>query len=419
MNRFKHIDELFKYLDQIPKFQTSGVGSVNYSLDNIRSFCEQAGNIHLNFASVHVAGTNGKGTTSSLIEWVYRNSGIKTGLFTSPHLLRYNERVKVNGEEIRDSEMLNFFNEYLTAIKKYKLSYFEISTALAFWYFSKKNVELAVIETGLGGRLDATNIIEPELSVITSISLDHTDILGNTIEEIAAEKAGIIKRNRPVVVGKLPESALKVINKVCKRMDSPSFHATELRPDFYNGQVSLESGSSFQTNFIEPVNKWNVAMTILVCRTLQDEWPVGKTTIRESLENFKGVSGRFEKLSGVSDWYFSGAHNEEALLSSLQTIREISADRTPVLFLSLMKDKVNKKVTDLLNGFGDIYYVAQEGSRAASIADMKDLIDLKEVTESNYESILNELKTSLVIFAGSFYFYPIVKRWISQIDQNN
>ncbi|MEX2602115.1 MAG: Mur ligase family protein, partial [Balneolaceae bacterium] len=221
--RFTTAEDLHNYLESIPMFGRVGASATRFVLDYMEEFSRRMGNPQNGFRSIHVAGTNGKGTTCQMLASVYMEAGYRVGLYTSPHLTRIHERFRVNDETITDEELLEFFRRYERDLEEVPLTYFELSTAIAFWYLNRQNVDLAIIETGLGGRLDATNVITPEVSVITSISLDHTDFLGNTIGEIAREKAGIIKSGRPVVTGSLPEEALVVIRETAAANGSQVF----------------------------------------------------------------------------------------------------------------------------------------------------------------------------------------------------
>ncbi|MGK7368748.1 MAG: bifunctional folylpolyglutamate synthase/dihydrofolate synthase, partial [Candidatus Halalkalibacterium sp. M3_1C_030] len=236
---FKSIKEVSQYLESIPKFQTSGKSAANFDLERFRKFCEAMGNPQDDFPSVHVGGTNGKGSTCQILAAVYQHAGFKTGIYTSPHILEYTERFKINGDVITDSYLLEFFNRHESLLKSFRLSYFEISTAIAFWYFGKMKVDLAIIEVGLGGRLDATNVITPEVSVITNISLDHTDLLGETVPEIAAEKGGIIKKGVPVVLGNVSNEAENVLKKIARTKEAPLVEINKLRPQFRSGKYIL------------------------------------------------------------------------------------------------------------------------------------------------------------------------------------
>lgn len=417
MSRFNSISDVHSFLDSIPMFQKSGASAANFSLDAIRSFCEALGDPQNKFPSIHVAGTNGKGTTSYLLEKIYSDAGYKTGLFTSPHLLRYNERVRISQQEISDRQMLEFFRAADDLLNEIKLSYFEISTALAFWFFAEQEVEIAIIEAGLGGRLDSTNIIRPAVSVITSIGLDHQNVLGDTIEEIAAEKAGIIKNDIPVVIGNISGSAKTVIEKTARAKQAALICAEEQDPQWNEGNVTLKRADlKIRTQFREPVNKWNVAISFTVAELLQEQLPIDEAGLMNAIKNFKGAPGRFEKIHPRYEWFFSGSHNSPALESSLEGIRAIKPISETVLVFSAMKDKLNKEMFDQLKGFKKAYFIEQEGERAAKFSDVQDELTVELIAESQKEIILNELKTELVIFMGSFYFYPIVKRWTANVS---
>jgi dihydrofolate synthase/folylpolyglutamate synthase len=417
MKTFRHIDEVWTFLEGIPKFQNSGASAANFSFENVLHFLDEIGNPHQDLPAIHIAGTNGKGTTGYLLEKVYHEAGFTTGLFTSPHLLRYNERIRLNMVEIPDQELMEFFNRFGRLLQDITLSYFEISTVLAFWYFKKQEVDVALIETGLGGRLDTTNVIQPIVSIITSVGLDHQDILGDTIEEIAAEKAGIIKKKTPVIVGDLPEPALRVCRKFAKEMEAPVTHANSTHPEWNKGVITLNKpGTTIKTSFRESVNKWNVAMVWQAIDLLKDRFSVEEKTLIMAIEKFQGAPGRFEKIHPDFEWYFSGSHNQDALLSSLKAINELKSPEKAVVVFSAMKDKVRPEFLEHFRDFGRRYFVEQTGERAAKFTEIRKQIPVQLMDETNAGIILNELKTELVIFMGSFYFYPIVKRWTTNVS---
>lgn len=417
MSRFKTIEDVWSFLNDIPMFQKSGAAASNFSLDNIRFFCERLGDPQDEFKSIHVAGTNGKGTTCYLLEQIYAQSGYKTGMFTSPHLLRYNERVRIDQQEISDEDILEFFQAAESIFDDIYLSYFEISTALAFWYFARQQVDVAIIETGLGGRLDSTNILTPEVSVITSIGLDHQDILGDTTEKIAREKAGIIKEDKPVVIGDISGIELSVIKSVAYSKSSEIFESAVLHPEWKAGTLHLKSQSiTLKNSFHEKVNRWNVAMAWKVTELLDDELPVKIESKKQAIESFPGAPARFEKLHPEYEWYFSGSHNKQALESSLETIKRIKPKEDWVLFFSVMKDKWNPELPEVYSGFKEAFFVEQEGERAKKFDEIKDQMNVQKVDEINAKIILKELKTELVIFMGSFYFYDIAKRWTTDVS---
>lgn len=413
MSSFKTIEDVWEYLDSIPMFQKSGVSATNFGLDNIQEFCDQIGNPEKDFKSIHVAGTNGKGTTCNLLEAVYLKAGFKTGMFTSPHLLKYNERVRVNGQDVPDERILDFFQVSERVLKNVQLTFFEISTALAFWMFSKEKVDIAIVETGLGGRLDSTNIIKPELSVITSIDIDHAQILGDTKEEIAFEKAGIIKKDTPVVIGNVSGSECSVLLEEAAKMNSKVIQVEKNTPRFKDGTVFFpDTNEEFRTQLLEPVNAWNIALAKAVVELLKESYPVSALELKEAIENFKGVSARFEKLLLDHNWYFSGAHNKQAINSLLETVSSFTSDKK-ILIFTLMKDKVNRDTLEMLSVFDEIYFFELGGERGARKSDIDKYLAVQEIDNMNQQKILKELKTELVIFTGSFYFYPTVKRWLN------
>src|ERR1035437_8288518 len=212
-----NIDNSLKKLFSLHSF------GIKLGLDNIKSFLNQTVNPYEKIKMFHVAGSNGKGSTSSFLASILMEYDYKVGLYTSPHFVKFNERIKVNGAEISNDSIASFIDKYEKLIDDLHITFFEVTTAMTFEYFQTKKVDYAVIETGLGGRLDATNVINSVASVITSISLEHTKILGYTIEEIAGEKAGIIKRGVPVFVGKLPFKAIETIEKKCLEFNSDLF----------------------------------------------------------------------------------------------------------------------------------------------------------------------------------------------------
>src|SRR6186997_222301 len=204
MNYLQTIEYLFS---RLPMYSRIGAAAFKKDLTNTITLCEYLGNPHKEFKSIHVAGTNGKGSVSHMLAAILQTAGYKTGLYTSPHLKDFRERIKVNGKEISEKFIVAFTEKIKPLIEEIEPSFFEITVAMAFDYFAQEKCDIAIIETGLGGRLDSTNVITPELSVITNIGMDHMNILGDSLEKIAFEKAGIIKKNIPVVIGEvLPET---------------------------------------------------------------------------------------------------------------------------------------------------------------------------------------------------------------------
>jgi dihydrofolate synthase/folylpolyglutamate synthase len=224
MNYQEVIEFMF---NSLPMYQRVGAAAYKANLDNTLAFDKITGSPHKKYKTIHIAGTNGKGSVSHSLASILQEAGYKTGLYTSPHLTDYRERIRVNGKKIEESFITEFINSHKNFIKNVKPSFFEMSVALAFKYFELQQVEVAVIEVGMGGRLDSTNIILPELSVITNIGLDHTQFLGNSLAEIAGEKAGIIKQNIPVVIGERQKETEEVFLKKAKEKNSKISFASD------------------------------------------------------------------------------------------------------------------------------------------------------------------------------------------------
>lgn len=224
MNYQKTLDYLFT---KLPMFQRVGAAAYKANMDNTIAICSLLKNPENKFKSIHIAGTNGKGSTSHMLASVLQVKGLKVGLYTSPHLKDFRERIKINGKKISKKEVIDFIKKHKTDFEDIKPSFFEMTVGLAFSYFAKEKVDIAVIETGLGGRLDSTNIIEPILSVITNISLDHVALLGNTLEQIAIEKAGIIKSKTPIVIGETQKETKNIFLKTAKNLKAPLYFADE------------------------------------------------------------------------------------------------------------------------------------------------------------------------------------------------
>lgn len=423
MTQFKSIDDVCSYLNSIPMFGKVGVAAANFSLDNMISFCKLMGNPEHSFRSVHVAGTNGKGTTCQMLASVFQQAGYKTGLYTSPHLISFNERIRVNAKEISDIDLLRFFQEMEGYLKGNPLTYFELSTCIAFWYFSKEEVDIAIIETGLGGRLDATNVIVPEVSIITSIGLDHTDILGDTIEKIAAEKGGIIKTGRPVVCGEIPVAAVDVIKAIADEQKSP-FHriGAWLHDDITQRFVSENHPDSLSVSSKnrKNIDRFNVATAYTAVHLMNKTYPVSDqdfVTGIEITDKYYPNHAHFQKIHPDYEWYFDGAHNAEASALLVEELKKRANPGKWTVVLSYMKDKATPNVLNVWNIFPNKCYYEQESERAASFQQIENALQ-NCVKIDHPADLLNELKTELVIFTGSFYFYSIVMQWMGTLLKN-
>lgn len=306
---------------ELSKFEKFGI---NLGLDRIEYLLDKLGNPHKKFKSIHVAGTNGKGSVCAMLSSILKESGLKVAMYTSPHLFKYNERIKINGKDISDKDLEKYFKK-VTAILKHPTlqcgvlvpgehpTIFEILTAMAFKYFADKKVDIAVVEVGMGGRFDATNVLIPEVSVITTIDFDHTEYLGKTLKKIAFEKAGIIKPGVPVVVGKIKKEALDVIKKVAKKNGSDLYSVTDRTMSCPYDPMPL----------IGPHQKQNAAVAVkvmdILCRGRILSCP--SSVIKKGLRKTRWP-GRFQVISKKPLIIVDGAHNPAGIRALKVTIAE-------------------------------------------------------------------------------------------------
>ena len=281
-----------------------------YGIERMLAFSKRLGHPENAFPIIHVAGTNGKGSVCVMLERIYRETGLKTGLFTSPHLIHQGERIQVNREILGESQILKYTNEFLPIALEMSAShpdhhpsFFEWMTAMAFIHFKTQKVDLAIIETGLGGRLDSTNVVNPEISVITSVGLDHTEILGDKIEKIAREKAGIIKANKPVILGKMPQEAQQVIMAIAAQKNAPVYCIEQ-----YFTEKTLP-----QTNLQGTVQRWNAATSMLVTDILHKKFPVPQKTKPKALMDISWQGRWSTEKAGTRTVIFDAAHNADAV----------------------------------------------------------------------------------------------------------
>ncbi len=418
---FSSVASVEAYLEQIPKFQSVGASAANFDLSRFKRFCDEIGNPHQKFPAIHIAGTNGKGSTCQLLGRVYQKAGYQVGVYTSPHITRFKERFRINEQLISDDELLTFFDTYADELEEYQLTYFEVSTAIAFWWFAQKQVDLAIIEVGLGGCLDATNIIDPLLSVITSISLDHTDLLGDSLSEIAREKGGIIKQGKPVVIGDLPAEARHEIQQISQQQGSDIYTIDELNPQNTGpGAFEITAGDEqihFSTQFTAPVQAKNIAIAWQVAKQLYEQFPVSKEKFVMAINEATVGAGRFERLLRSQRWYFDGGHNLEAVRALKQSVAMVGELSEATLVLSILRDKIRPEVMAEFSEFSNIYYYQLNLERAASFDDIDQWLPQANPfpDDRRQQFLCNDFNSELVIFAGSFYFYVTVRDWVKNL----
>ena len=289
-----------------------------------------------NFKTIHVAGTNGKGSTAAVINSILIANNYKVGLYTSPHLINFNERIRVNGVTITDEEIISFMKHVEPAINEIKSTFFEVTTAMAFYHFNNNDVDIAVIETGLGGRLDSTNVVNPSLTVMTPISLDHRDILGNTIEKIAKEKAGIIKRGVPLITANQVNNVLKILEKRVREKESvmhicPNPESVKLS----SGGTTFEvNGNNFNTSLIGEYQAQNAALAIATIKLFNSN--ISYETIDKGLRNVYWP-GRLQLVADKI--YYDVAHNENGVKSVLNNLKRMFPTSKLYGLLCLKGDK--------------------------------------------------------------------------------
>ncbi|HWZ21170.1 MAG TPA: folylpolyglutamate synthase/dihydrofolate synthase family protein [Cytophagaceae bacterium] len=353
------IDFLFS---SFPMFEKIGGGAYHPGLERIEELCEHFGNPQKKIKTIHIAGTNGKGSSSHLIASVLQSAGYKTGLYTSPHLKEFTERIKISGEEISKEAITDFVNQHLVFFKSFQASFFEITTLMAFYFFAQEDVDIAVIETGLGGRLDATNVLNPEVVLITNISFDHTQYLGNTLDKIAFEKAGIIKPGVSVVIGEKQKETSSVFEKVAKsknafliyaedfcKLEHVSFSGGKMKVDVaLLNHPSLKEVEVGLGGFYQEKNIKGVTTVLELLK--QKGWYISETHIR------KGFSEVVERTNLKGRWYFlqqnpavlcDTAHNEAGIKFITEQLKTLSYHNIYVV-LGMVKDKEIEKILTLL-----------------------------------------------------------------------
>ena len=315
---------------QLPMYQKQGKTAFKKDLTNILKFAEELQQPQEKFKTIHVGGTNGKGSTSHMLASVLQEAGYKVGLYTSPHLKDYRERIKINGQMISESFVVEFIQQHQDFLARQQLSFFEMSVGMAFQYFSEERVDIAVIEVGLGGRLDSTNIIIPEVSVITNIGLDHTQFLGNTYEAIAYEKAGILKKNIPVVIGETLAETKNVFQQKANAMNSCIVFAE----DNEFTEIDSDLKGSYQT-----YNKRTVLAALEVLKSVG--WQLDDHSISRGIANTvknTGLRGRWEVLQTEPKAICDTAHNKEGLKFVLQQLQEEPFEQLHIV-LGVVNDK--------------------------------------------------------------------------------
>ena len=420
MNYPETVEYLF---NKLPMYSRIGVAAYKNDLTNTIQLCEALGNPQNKFKTIHIAGTNGKGSTSHMLAAILQTAGYKTGLYTSPHLYDFRERIKINGQLCEKDFVVNFTQKIQPQIEKLEPSFFEITVAMAFDYFAQQEVDIAVIEVGLGGRLDSTNIIIPELSVITNIGWDHMNLLGNSLAAIASEKAGIIKPHIPVIIGEVIAETKPVFEKA--GANSTIIYAQEKR--YINDW--LNEGSHLQITVVEKEkNEYekylldltglyqtkNLITVLASCAALKQlGWNISQTVIHTALQQVKkitGLHGRWETIHHHPTIIMDVGHNVDGIKAINEQL-ELTNYRHLHIVIGMVKDKDIDAVLKLLPTHANYYFTKAQIPRALDeISLLESAVELGlkgqsfiEVNEAIKVAMDNAKIDDLILICGSVF----------------
>jgi dihydrofolate synthase/folylpolyglutamate synthase len=417
MNYQQTIEFLY---NRLPVFHRIGSAAYKPGLDNTIKLLSELKNPHNSFKSIHVAGTNGKGSVSNFLAAIFQQAGYKTGLYTSPHLVDFGERIRIDGKMIDENYVIEFIESNMPAIEKIQPSFFELTMSMAFNYFADNQVDIAIIEVGLGGRLDSTNIITPELSVITNIDYDHVEFLGNTLEKIAFEKAGIIKPGIPVVIGEyLPETKPVFIEKA-KNENSELFFAEDISKTIY-----LENENSklkFQNNeeiFISELSgqyqlkNLNTVLTAIKIINKKNIFNISSQAIHSGIENcckITGLRGRWEKISSNPDIIVDTGHNEAGIRAVIQMISSQKFENLHII-IGMVNDKDTDSILKHFPDNAEYYFTNAQSARSLSANTLKNKAESYKLEGKVFNTVNDAIlsakskakENDLIIITGSNY----------------
>lgn len=416
------IDFLFT---RLPMFSRIGAAAFKKDLTNTLALCEFLGNPHTKFKSVHIGGTNGKGSTSHMLAAIFQTAGYKTGLYTSPHLKDFRERIKVNGEMISTDFVMDFVQNIKPLIESIEPSFFEITVAMAFEYFAQQKVDIAIVEVGLGGRLDSTNIIMPELSVITNISYDHMNMLGNTLPLIAYEKAGIIKKNIPAVLGESNPEIIKVfVDKAAEEnaelhIASQKRFVAEWKFEKHElvAELTLSHSNDKHYYHLDLTGIYQIKNLITVTEAVQvlqqRGFNITDTHIQKGLSHVKkltGLHGRWEIVHENPAIILDVGHNEDGIRQIARQI-EITDHEELHIVMGMVKDKETEKILSLFPKHATYYFSKAQIPRALpedELAKAAHAIGLHgkyypHVREALQDAVNHANKKDLIVVCGSVF----------------
>ena len=385
---------------QLPMYQQKGKSAYKNKLDNSINFAAYLANPEEKFKSIHVAGTNGKGSSSHMLASILQEAGYKVGLYTSPHLKDFRERIKINGEKIAKKTVKKFIAKHKPFLEAHRLSFFEMTVGMAYAYFTDKKVDIAIIEVGLGGRLDSTNIIRPEISLITNIGLDHKQLLGDTLEKIAIEKAGIIKKGIPVIISETQAQTTSVFKMIASQKKANILFADQ------------ESFNSYKTDLLGSYQTKNVKGVLASLDSLKG-FKVSKKHITKGLLNVvsnTGLLGRWQLLGKTPDIICDIAHNKEGLSLVLNQIKKQKFAKLHIV-LGFVEDKELKNMLSLFPKKARYYFVSPNiprGLQAEKLSEVASEYDLKgnvyQTVSKGFKSAIKNAKKEDFIYVGGSTF---------------
>ena len=387
---------------KLPMYQREGKSAFKKDLSNTLKLSEHLNNPEQHFKSVHIAGTNGKGSTSHILASILQEAGYKVGLYTSPHLKDFRERIKINGKEITKQFVIGFVKRNRSFLELNRLSFFEMTVGMAFDYFAKQKVDIAIVEVGLGGRLDSTNIITPEVSVITNIGLDHTQFLGNTLEAIAGEKAGIIKDNVPIVIGETQPETEQIFINIAKRKNAKIVFADKAIKEYFQ--------SDLEGNYQEK----NIKTVLQAIKELQQKgFAVTRKHVETGLSNIvknTGLKGRWQVLQERPKVICDTAHNREGINAVVKQLLSEKYKSLHIVF-GVVNDKYLSALLDLLPKKAMYYLCKPNIPRGMDAEELKQNFKQLGFNAESYTSVNNAFQGALknanakdLIFIGGSTF---------------
>lgn len=395
----KYYHEVLDWLYvQVPNYQRQGGPAYKPGLDNVKELLQDIGNPQELFESIHIAGTNGKGSVAHMLAAIYQENGYKVGVFTSPHISDFRERIKINGKMVSKEFVTEFIQEHQKLFVSLSATFFEICTAMAFRAFSDNKVDIAIVETGMGGRLDSTNVLKPRLAIITNIGLDHTKYLGDTELDIATEKAGIIKENIPVLIGEKQPEISKVFEKIAHEKNAPLYYS-KFRP------VETDLKGEFQ--------KRNACTALTAVELLQQKWETSTDKNLAALHHvtaLSGFKGRLQLVQKNPGVLIDVAHNPAGVQNLLHELKSFEYDHLHIVY-GVSNDKDVVGIMNMLPKDATYYFTEFDGERSLKSSEFEkygQMFDLNFTVYDSPKEALNKAqyhatRQDMIAVFGSFF----------------